>query len=100
VPQSHAQAEPEPTPFVNLNATETARRLGVSPGTLANWRSAVTGPAYLKIGSRVMYPIAALVAFESAALVEPLDSAQTGPVIDREERQWHDPAHRAASPGR
>jgi excisionase family DNA binding protein len=32
-----------------------AAQLGVKAKTLENWRSAGTGPAYFKVGSRVLY---------------------------------------------
>ena len=38
-----------------LNTYEVARYLNMSPGSLANWRSAGRGPAYIKLGSKVMY---------------------------------------------
>lgn len=61
-PRSMAQAP-------NLTARATAVRLGVSVGTLANWRSARVGPSYLKIGSRVMYPVSEIEQFEQHCLV-------------------------------
>ena len=38
-----------------LNTYEVARYLNMSPGSLANWRGAGRGPAYVKLGSKVMY---------------------------------------------
>lgn len=32
--------------------------------TLANWRSTGEGPAYTKIGGRVLYPVDAVIAWE------------------------------------
>ena len=40
----------------------------ITTGTLANWRSKKTGPAFLKIGSRVVYPIAKLEEWEAKRL--------------------------------
>lgn len=40
----------------------------VSVGTLANWRSHKTGPAYQKFGTRVRYPVDRLVIWEAANL--------------------------------
>lgn len=40
---------------VNLTPVEAAALLRVTPKTLANWRSAGTGPAFKKIGGRVVY---------------------------------------------
>ena len=45
---------------ISLNQKETADIIGVSPGTLENWRSEGLGPEYIKIASgkrgRVLYP--------------------------------------------
>lgn len=38
-----------------VGPTEAARRLGVQPGTLHNWRWAGRGPRFVKLGSRVRY---------------------------------------------
>ena len=50
---------------------EVAERLGVSPATLANWRSAGRGPAYLRIGGRVVYPEKAIEQWLEAQLINP-----------------------------
>lgn len=40
-----------------LNTREVSEIIGVSVGTMANWRSVGTeGPAYVKAGHRVLYP--------------------------------------------
>lgn len=40
-----------------LTPEQTAERLGVTVGTLANWRTAGDGPPYVKMGSKlVRYP--------------------------------------------
>lgn len=50
-------------------AQVTARwNKAVSIGTLANWRSKGTGPVYQKFGTRVRYPIDALVTWEANSL--------------------------------
>lgn len=36
----------------------------VTTGTLANWRSRSAGPAFQKFGSRVRYPLSAVLAYE------------------------------------
>lgn len=43
----------------------------VTTGTLANWRSRKppAGPAFQKVGSRVLYPLDAVKAYESANMV-------------------------------
>ena len=38
-----------------LSEDETAEILGLSPGTLANWRSKNIGPCFIKAGGRVRY---------------------------------------------
>jgi hypothetical protein len=53
---------------MNLLPSEAAERLRVSPGTLANWRSARNGPSFIKFGRKVLYPEAELNAFEQANL--------------------------------
>jgi predicted DNA-binding transcriptional regulator AlpA len=37
------------------NAEQVAIELGVSPKTLANWRSSGTGPSYFKLGKTIRY---------------------------------------------
>lgn len=39
-----------------LSPEELAHNLGLSPATLADWRSEKRGPAYLKVGRRIWYP--------------------------------------------
>lgn len=60
------------SPVINLSTKTTAERLGLSQGTLRNWRCQGRGPAYVKVGSRVVYPLWAIEAFEAANLVEPI----------------------------
>jgi predicted DNA-binding transcriptional regulator AlpA len=44
------------TPDKRLNEDEAAEEIGVTKGTLANWRSVQKkGPPYLKVGRRVEY---------------------------------------------
>lgn len=38
-----------------LTPTDVALSLGLRPKTLANWRTALQGPPFLKIGTRVLY---------------------------------------------
>ncbi|MBF0584659.1 MAG: helix-turn-helix domain-containing protein [Magnetococcales bacterium] len=37
------------------NPSHLARRWGIAPKTLQNWRCAGKGPPYIKIGGRIMY---------------------------------------------
>jgi len=39
----------------DIPPAEAARKLGVNPGTLANWRHWGMGPKFVKRGSRVWY---------------------------------------------
>ncbi|PWE31099.1 DNA-binding protein [Pararhodobacter marinus] len=47
-----------------LNQKELAERWTISHRTLERWRWAGEGPAYMKIGGRVVYRIADIEAFE------------------------------------
>ena len=47
-----------------LNQKELAERWTISHRTLERWRWAGEGPAYMKIGGRVVYGIADIEAFE------------------------------------
>lgn len=40
-----------------LNEVELAERLSISRKTLQKWRSLDMGPAYLKLGSKVVYRV-------------------------------------------
>jgi hypothetical protein len=40
----------------------------VTYGTLANWRADKAGPAYVKLGGRVMYPIKSVVKWEKSRM--------------------------------
>lgn len=49
-----------------LTPRETADRLGVAPKTLAKWRCESKGPAFVRVGSRIMYSAADVEAFITA----------------------------------
>jgi hypothetical protein len=51
-----------------MNERQLAERWGVSMGTLANLRSAKSGPPYIKINKSVRYPVAAIEEYEQAQL--------------------------------
>lgn len=55
-------------PAVNLTPAEVVARWGaaVTVGTLANWRAQGKGPAFIKFGTRVRYPLAKLEKWEAA----------------------------------
>ena len=54
-----------------LTAEEVAERYRgeVSVGTLRNWRAMRVGPAFVKIGKAVLYPLAELEAWDRNNLV-------------------------------
>lgn len=47
-----------------LTAKELAHRWRLNNQTLANWRHARKGPPFVRVGSRVLYPIEGIYAFE------------------------------------
>lgn len=49
----------------------------VTKGTLANWRSKGTGPAYIKAGKAVLYPLDTLETYEAAQLQANNDNDKT-----------------------
>lgn len=53
-----------------LTVTELAARYDKSQSTLANWRSAGIGPAYIKIGKKVFYPEKGVAAYERGQVVK------------------------------
>lgn len=55
-------------PLVFLTPHQLVKRWNnlVSVGTLANWRSEKRGPDYQKIGNKVVYPLAKVVAWEQS----------------------------------
>jgi hypothetical protein len=54
-----------------LNQIELAHRWRISARTLERWRWQAQGPAFLKIGGRVVYRLADIAAYEAAQLREP-----------------------------
>ena len=48
-----------------LSEADLASRWAMSPKTLQRWRTTGEGPAYLKLGKRVSYPLNAVIAFEN-----------------------------------
>lgn len=64
-----------------LTPAELSKRWNgaVTTGTLANWRNQGKGPAFQKIGSRVLYRLDQVVAYEAANVVAN-DNRQQGGV--------------------
>lgn len=54
--------------MANLTQTQLADRWNISPRTLEQWRWRGVGPRYLKIGGRVIYPMAEVEHCEVARL--------------------------------
>jgi hypothetical protein len=52
----------------HLNQIELSRRWSISPRTLERWRWLQRGPAYLRIGGRIVYRLEDIEAFEAAQL--------------------------------
>ncbi len=54
----------------HLRQTELAQRWNISPRTLERWRWIGEGPAYLKIGGRVVYRLEDIEAYEAESRQE------------------------------
>lgn len=54
----------------HLNQIELAARLKISPRTLERWRWTGEGPAFLKIGGRVIYRLEDVEAYENGRRCE------------------------------
>ena len=52
----------------HLNQIELSRRWTISPRTLERWRWLNEGPAYMKIGGRVVYRLEDVEAYEAAQM--------------------------------
>ena len=55
-----------------LDESETAKQVGVTKATLANWRWRGDGPAYLKIGRTVVYLQADIDEWKASQRVSPV----------------------------
>lgn len=51
-----------------INQIELARRWGVSPRTLERWRWVGEGPAFVKLGGKVVYNLAVIEAYEKSQI--------------------------------
>ena len=49
-----------------MTEEELAEHWHLKKRTLQNWRSASTGPVYIKIGGKPLYPMEEIIAFEKA----------------------------------
>jgi len=50
-----------------LTSKELSDRWRLSDQTLANWRYAGKGPPFIRVGSRVLYPVEGINAFEKSS---------------------------------
>jgi hypothetical protein len=57
------------TKFLTAEEVSTRYRGEVTVGTLRNWRAMRIGPAYVKIGKAVLYPVDELDAWDKKNLV-------------------------------
>jgi predicted DNA-binding transcriptional regulator AlpA len=62
------QAKPSAITRMTLNEQELAERLGISRKTLQKWRSLGIGPAYLKLGAKVVYRVEDIEAYIQRSL--------------------------------
>jgi hypothetical protein len=56
---------------VFLSRQSLALRWDTTPGRLVHAGPSRAGPAYVKVGQRVLYPLAGVEAYEAANLVQP-----------------------------
>ena len=77
-----------------LNQKELARRWGISHRTLERWRYSGQGPAFLKLGGRVLYRLAEIEAFEQSQLQRALK------ISEAVARASHAPRRLTADPAR
>lgn len=56
----------------HLTPAQLAERWQCSTGWLANQRSAGTGIRYRRLGSKILYALSDILAYEAASTVEPL----------------------------
>ena len=50
--------------IMNLTTKEAAERMRLTARTLANWRVKGEGPRFIKMGRKVLYPLAEIEAYE------------------------------------
>ena len=60
----------------HLNQVQLARRWQLSPRTLERWRWLGQGPAFLKLGGRIVYRLDDVETFERAQLRTPASTAE------------------------
>ena len=80
------------TKFLTSEEVSARYRGEISVGTLRNWRAMRIGPAYVKIGKAVLYPVEELEAWDRKNLV----TCRTPKALGQDSRTT--PAIGAASP--
>jgi hypothetical protein len=65
-------------PIECLSSKLLARRWGLSHRTLERWRHDGTGPAFLKIGCRIMYRLEDIQTFEKDRVCHPVPATKPG----------------------
>ena len=73
-----------------LTAKELAHRWRLPLGTLSNWRYMRRGPDFIKISSRVIYPLETIEAYEREHLVSCEGAGLYSPVtgVDVQKGRW------------
>jgi len=71
VDQAPRKGKLAPAPAGKLRPAAAAARIGVTPGTLAKWRSAGIGPAYYVVAGRIIYNETDCDAYVEAGRVQP-----------------------------
>ena len=66
------------TALKHLHQVELARRWQISPRTLERWRWLQQGPAYLKVGGRVVYRLCDVESYESQQLHRGASASPSG----------------------
>lgn len=61
----------------HLSQVQLARRWHLSPRTLERWRCYGSGPAFLKLGGRVVYRLDDVEAFEARAARAPMQAEES-----------------------
>ena len=83
-----------------LNQKELARRWGISHRTLERWRYTGQGPAFLKLGGRVLYRLPDVEVFEQSRLQLAVRISDAVARIGKEPRRLTaDPARATHSTG-
>jgi len=61
-------ATPTNADTTHLSPTQLSQRWNLSPKTLERWRYGGDGPAFLKLGNQVRYPLAEIERYEAGLL--------------------------------